>query len=269
MDGREALDACKSDAFDLILMDIQMPGMDGIAATRAIRKIEAVDGTHTPIVAMTAYAMAGDRERCLAAGMDDYISKPLRREHLLRVVESVSNKIDAEAARHVRATAPIVAPERHSQIERNGANGPFVKTDPARAHSQLLLVQSDPSPSDDLLVDIDRLREVTDDDPARIQQLIVLYSTQTASMLESLDQAIQRDASGDVARIAHKLLGSSTSCGVDAFTQPLLELERLGRNEDLAGAHALFDDVQQKFPRVQRVLTQLVSSLPKLELTIP
>jgi signal transduction histidine kinase/CheY-like chemotaxis protein len=89
VDGREAVEACRSGSFDLIFMDVQMPVMDGFAAARAIRGLEAIDGTHTPIVAMTAHAMAGDRDRCLAAGMDDYLAKPVQKEDLLRLLRSL------------------------------------------------------------------------------------------------------------------------------------------------------------------------------------
>jgi CheY-like chemotaxis protein len=86
-DGVEAVHAWESGRFDLILMDVQMPNMDGFQATREIRKRErAGSGTHTPIIAMTAYAMTGDRERCIEAGMDDYISKPIHAQALLEMV---------------------------------------------------------------------------------------------------------------------------------------------------------------------------------------
>ena len=88
--GREAVEAFSDGSFDLILMDVQMPEMDGFEATRRIRELEETNGGHTQIVAMTAHAMAGDRERCLAGGMDDYVSKPLRKEDLLRVLERVT-----------------------------------------------------------------------------------------------------------------------------------------------------------------------------------
>jgi PAS domain S-box-containing protein len=84
--GREAVDAFSDGAFDLILMDVQMPEMDGFEATRRIRELEEGTESHIRIAAMTAHAMAGDRERCLAAGMDDYVSKPLRKEDLLRAL---------------------------------------------------------------------------------------------------------------------------------------------------------------------------------------
>ena len=85
-DGRQALEACKRQRFDLILMDIQMPEMGGFEATSVIRKVEIVTGRHTPIIALTAHAMKGDRERCLQAGMDDYISKPIQSKALLEAM---------------------------------------------------------------------------------------------------------------------------------------------------------------------------------------
>ena len=85
--GKKALDALERDAFDLILMDVQMPEMDGLTATGAIRANERKAGGHIPIVAMTANALAGDRERCLAAGMDDYVAKPVQPAALFDAIE--------------------------------------------------------------------------------------------------------------------------------------------------------------------------------------
>ena len=87
--GREAVEQWQSRPFDLILMDVQMPQMDGLDATRAIRDTEAARGGRIPIVAMTANAMAGDREMCLDAGMDGYVTKPVKRETLFAEVARV------------------------------------------------------------------------------------------------------------------------------------------------------------------------------------
>ena len=100
--GREALAAFEAAPFDIVLMDVQMPEMDGFAATAAIRECERVTGGRTPIVALTAHAMKGDRERCLAAGMDDYVSKPLRIgdlvETMARLVAPVGEVVFDRAA---------------------------------------------------------------------------------------------------------------------------------------------------------------------------
>jgi len=87
--GREALQALEKDRFDLILMDVQMPEMGGFETTAEIRKREQSCGAHIPIVAMTAHAMTGDREKCLAAGMDAYVSKPIRSGELFATIESL------------------------------------------------------------------------------------------------------------------------------------------------------------------------------------
>jgi CheY-like chemotaxis protein len=86
--GREALEALEKESFDLVLMDVQMPEMDGLAATVAIREKENGTNTHVPVVALTAHAMKGDRERCLTAGMDGYLSKPIRPPELDAILET-------------------------------------------------------------------------------------------------------------------------------------------------------------------------------------
>jgi CheY-like chemotaxis protein len=93
--GVEAVDAAVTHSYQLILMDLQLPELDGFDATRQIRQAEAKSGRHTPIVALTAQAMEGDRERCLAAGMDDYISKPYNMQTLR---DTLSRWIPAQSA---------------------------------------------------------------------------------------------------------------------------------------------------------------------------
>ncbi len=109
--GRETLEALASTSFDAVFMDVEMPEMDGLEATTAIREQEKRSGMHLPIIAMTAHAMKGDRERCLAAGMDDYVSKPIRAAQLFRTLESVLTslgRLDAPASlpRYESALSP-------------------------------------------------------------------------------------------------------------------------------------------------------------------
>jgi CheY-like chemotaxis protein len=90
--GKQAVKALEEDTFDIILMDVQMPEMDGFEATKRIREIEKITGKHVPIAAMTAHVMKGDKERCLEAGMDAYISKPIRTKELFYVIERLTSK---------------------------------------------------------------------------------------------------------------------------------------------------------------------------------
>jgi CheY-like chemotaxis protein len=116
--GRAAVSSSAARRFDVILMDVQMPEMDGFEATAAIRQRERDTGAHIPIVAMTAHAMTGDRERCLAEGMDAYLSKPLRPEDLLATIDGLL--LDGPAtSREPRA-------DRSSQRAEATAIGPSI-----------------------------------------------------------------------------------------------------------------------------------------------
>ena len=118
-DGRQALAALERESFDLVLMDVQMPEMDGFEATGAIRERERSTGEHLPVIAMTAYAMKGDRERCLEAGMDDYVSKPIQREELSSVIGKWSTGESKKEERTVTSEQgrPIDIPRALERVE--------------------------------------------------------------------------------------------------------------------------------------------------------
>jgi CheY-like chemotaxis protein len=226
IDGIQVLQALERIRYDVILMDCQMPRLDGYETTQRIRQLElqaAAPLNHRMpvyIIAMTANAMEGDREKCLASGMNDYLSKPVRREELKVVLD-----------RHDQIHPIAAAPDKPS------------------------------SSAGEILVDINRLREVAHDRADEVQELIDLYLVEAGPMLDGLGQAIRSNSSGEVARIAHEFVGCSLFCGVEAFTQSLRALERLGQQGNLSGADALLADVRHKFPRVQNAFTQLVQAL--------
>jgi signal transduction histidine kinase/CheY-like chemotaxis protein/HPt (histidine-containing phosphotransfer) domain-containing protein len=109
--GREAVAALRAGQFDAVLMDVQMPRMDGLTATKIIRRRERRAGGHVPIVAMTAHAMKGDRERCLAAGMDAYVSKPIRPRELFRVLRQVVEEASAASVGGDGPPPPAMRPQ--------------------------------------------------------------------------------------------------------------------------------------------------------------
>ncbi len=107
LNGRDAVDAFENQSFDIILMDVQMPVMNGFDATQAILELERSTGrAHTPNIAMTANAMKGDRERCLEAGMDDYIAKPIRAEELYQIIERLAGNPAKEQSNEATASIP-------------------------------------------------------------------------------------------------------------------------------------------------------------------
>jgi CheY-like chemotaxis protein len=105
--GREALEALEKQHFDIVLMDVQMPEMDGFEATKLIREKEEASGTHLPIIALTAHAMQGDEERCLVCGMDGYVAKPIKLEELFSVIEKVVPGMNRRSDAKVPAVTPL------------------------------------------------------------------------------------------------------------------------------------------------------------------
>jgi PAS domain S-box-containing protein len=121
--GAEAVAALERESYDLVLMDVQMPEVDGFQATAQIREREAALGRHTPILAMTAYAMKGDRERCLAAGMDGYVSKPIRPRELFDAIAAVAGTAPPPAVPPLtEPLGPGEAPDWESALERVGSD---------------------------------------------------------------------------------------------------------------------------------------------------
>src|SRR4029078_10840286 len=112
--GNKALDAWRKQTFDIVLMDIQMAEMVVFEATSMIREHEKSTGQHIPIIALTAHAMQGDRERCLAAGMDDYVAKPVSRDAFRNALERCAALV---AARRQAANAAAGAPEPHAPVD--------------------------------------------------------------------------------------------------------------------------------------------------------
>jgi CheY-like chemotaxis protein len=123
--GREALAALEREAFDLVLMDVQMPELDGLEATRRIRRRERDTGGHVPVIALTAHAMKGDRERCLEAGMDAYVSKPVHPQQLFQAIGTLAP--DPAPAGTVTEADPVAAWDPGAALARVGGDRELLK----------------------------------------------------------------------------------------------------------------------------------------------
>ena len=192
-----------------------MPEMDGLEATRRIRQNELESaGERLPIVAMTANAMQGDRERCLAAGMDDYVSKPIRVEALVGALSKVRAHEDHHQPAHVDGSA------MHTDGAPSGAG----------------------IGADGDVLDVEKLNELfamTGGDPAFMEELIDSYLETSPPLLATLEESVANGEAAGVRMAAHTLKSGSADFGAMILSGICAQLEEMGKTGELAGAEAL------------------------------
>jgi two-component system sensor histidine kinase/response regulator len=215
--GREAVQAVATQRFDLVLMDVQMPEMDGIAATREIRRTEAARGERTPIVAMTAHAMKGDREHGLEAGMDDYLTKPIQVKELLMTIDrlATSKSHGHDSARPTQS------------LDMATSNGQPTARD--RLASSNALAEGMQS------VDMTTLLTRVENDWDLLHEMIALFLESSPPLLAEIEAAVARQDRQTVERAAHALKGAMQSISAVPAAQAasnLEEIARMGTSED-------------------------------------
>jgi CheY-like chemotaxis protein/HPt (histidine-containing phosphotransfer) domain-containing protein len=242
--GFEALVALQRIPYDIVFMDCMMPEMDGYEATAQIRRLEQQRGAGfrrpVHIIAMTANAMQRDREKCLAAGMNNYVSKPVRTAELRRALEQWR-------------------PERVSTPEAADATGTTRGT-PAAHPSDAMELPSEPPSGAAIPVDLERLVEVTSDNPDKLRRLVKNYLEQSHEMILGLDQAIQKGATQEIRHLAHQWGGSSSMCGMLAVVPSLGQLERMGRADQLTGATELYAETGKQLDRIHQFLNEYLEA---------
>ena len=201
INGREALELLQPNSFDLILMDIQMPVMGGVEATQKIREAERKTGVHIPIIAMTAHAMAGDAEKYLSAGIDGYVSKPVR-SVLLR----------AEIDRLARA---LVLPEEHVMKETEKV-------------------------SSNLIFDHGELLRRVDNDRELLHDLLTIFKEEFPRHLQALREAVDSGDGKLVAVAAHTLRGMLLNLAAGQAAAAVARLEQMGRSGEPSGIQDAF-----------------------------
>lgn len=230
--GEDALQAVRTNQYDAVLMDCQMPVMDGFAATAAIRREEreAGRGRVLPIIAITANALQGDREACLAAGMDDYLSKPFSQQELAAVIGRWM-ALPLAATVHHEDAPPRLPRESVDVIQRDVIN---------RAALEKIRALS---------------RERGD---ALVQKVIAAYVDDAPQQLRQLQDAIDGLDTGNVRRIAHTLKSASANVGAEALAAMCKALEHLGRADTTEGADAILTDMEHEFQAVRHSLSAIL-----------
>jgi CheY-like chemotaxis protein len=236
--GREAVEACERETFDVVLMDLQMPEMDGFEATSLIRRREQSEGRRTPIIAMTAAAMKGDRERCMEAGMDGYISKPI-------------------AAQELFETLLRTACELRSNKE-TGSPTPEAEGPPAYEAAQPAAATA--GDSDLSLFDPAAADERIPGGPEAVREMAHLLISECSRLLVEIEDAIRAGDAKRVRRGGHTLKGSAEVFAAQRVVELSRQLEEKGQREDLSNVEALFAELSAEVERLVQALQEWAES---------
>ncbi len=203
--GQQALDALERENFDLVLMDVQMPVLDGLDAIRAIRAKEQSSGLHLPIIALTAHAMKGDRERCLASGADDYVTKPIRTPDLLAAIDRATNNNagPADTASPVPVSHPAGRP----------------------------------------VVDFAAALERVEDDRELLESLMGMFVGECSHNIAELRKSLENRDLGLLERVAHTLKGAAASLGAGPVADAAFALEKQARTGEVGDSEPLLESL--------------------------
>ncbi|MDP3919747.1 MAG: response regulator, partial [Candidatus Omnitrophota bacterium] len=234
--GQKAIEAYGKERFDLVLMDVQMPVMDGYQAVAGIRAYEKENDIRTPIIAVTAHTLKGDMEKCLAAGMDDYLSKPLRPQLLF---EAIDKWCKATVRGDIDRSKPAT-PAVQSRYAKPGAEAPPVEIPKDEAPKE---EASNPVLSDVLRKDIG-LRYAGDDEEL-YQQIIDIFVEDSPKHVKQLKESFEASNVEQVERLAHLIKGSTANIGAEELKKEALKIEMAAANGDLETGlshHKAFED---------------------------
>jgi CheY-like chemotaxis protein len=236
--GLEVLEALRRQPYHVVLMDVQMPEMDGLAATRCICQ-EWPLSQRPRIIAMTANAMLGDRELCLEAGMDDYISKPIRVEELVSALSKCQEELEVESSPNGLPVSQLKVPGSENHLQPDNPK---------------------PSTSNNSTAAIDtkvfqELREMVNNDQV-LAGVVDRYIEESPDLLQSLTEALAQGEAEVLHRVAHTLKSTSAMLGATSLSQLCQELELSGQNRSLASLDAMVYQVKTEYEKVQTALQQ-------------
>jgi two-component system sensor histidine kinase/response regulator len=232
--GKEVLLLLTTHRFDLVLMDIQMPEMDGLTTTRKIRESEKGTRLHMPIVAMTAHAMKGDRERCLAAGMDGYVSKPITSQEL---EEAIAGVLLAGGDR-----------ESVSSLLAKPADG------------------VEPGVPSMMVWDMDHTLERLGGDEQLFHEVIEIFLDDVPKHVAALGQAIAEGNTEAIERVAHTLKGELGYLGISEVSRKAREMEELGKKSDVRLAASLYETFEPELCELLISMRRMVGAKPGVEM---
>ncbi|MGA1867435.1 MAG: response regulator [bacterium] len=216
--GQEVISILEKRYYDLVLMDVQMPKMDGFEATKIIRDPNSKVLNHKlPIIAMTAHAMKGDRERCLESGMSDYISKPIKPQELVEIIEK-------QIVHSPPQTQSPKSAQKHVETKKKKR------------------------------FDLDALLGRMGKNEELCREVIEIYLEDIPLRIEALNQALKDNNTGEIEQIAHTIKGSSSNIEAEALMEVAYQMEVAGRQGDLQKSHDIFHTLTREFEELKNIL---------------
>ncbi len=241
-DGKAAVDAWRAATFDLILMDVQMPEMDGVEATQSIRQMELGTPYHVPIVAMTAHAMKGDRERFLRSGMDGYVAKPVRAAELWQEIGAVRGRLAGIPAHQV-AVSTVVEIPLPLAIDPAKVTTPL--SDPQPIFTNTPEVIDVPHASAESPFDMRATCDQLGLEPTVITRLLAFFLSDVPRHIQAIEQSMEARDKDRIRRHAHSLKGSSANLGIRNIHAIAKAIEEFSLQDDLDSARSLVGELPQ------------------------
>jgi signal transduction histidine kinase/DNA-binding response OmpR family regulator/HPt (histidine-containing phosphotransfer) domain-containing protein len=237
--GFEALDALRRQPYDVVLMDVQMPDMDGLEATRHIVKEWPLE-KRPRIIAMTANAMQGDREMCLEAGMNDYISKPIQTEKLIAALEQCRPLIDVkwDSSVYGKTATEIAKPDSTVDSNANGGANDFAEAAPDSLESEVR----------------ESIDNLTGGDREFKLEIINAFLDDAPNMLGQMKQGVENDVPADLRIAAHSLKSNSADLGAELLRNLCKDAELMGKQGELDGADKLVTLATAEYEKLEVVI---------------
>ncbi|QDT39346.1 ammonium transporter [Stratiformator vulcanicus] len=275
VNGEEAVREAKTQQFDLVLMDCQMPVMDGFDATRHIRMAEDHEllgrtGGRLPVIALTANAVKGDRERCLESGMDGYLTKPIERDKLLEAIRDITDKIsDAPVAKNTDDSgtsgsaqpAPSATPPQESITSHDEQRSDEPRRSDELVQSEATAAPIEPEEADrpnSGVIDFEEFQTRCGGDESFMRRILGKFDWRLQAEIEELRSAVDAGRWDDVAKQAHLLKGSSANIAAHELSDAADRLTELSRASSSEAALAAMEEVEYAATRVARTIAATI-----------
>ena len=256
--GGQALALIQEQGFDVVLMDVQMPEMDGFQATGAIRKLDDPIKARLPIIAMTAHALKGDRERCLAAGMDGYISKPIKGQELIELVERLAEESDGKLSMEpgdpnpkTQDLSPREQPRNNLDIGLAAPHPSPLPGVPERGSHLSAAPKSQDAPP---IFSLDDAVKKCYGKYGLFQEIAGCLLCEADPLLDQMRTAHESGAAAELAAAAHRLKGTVAYLGAPPSLEATRCVEAMGRSGDLTAAAAAIDKLAMELGRLKAAL---------------